>query len=128
MTILGYKRVTVILSIVCVALLALCVSSFVGSVPLRAQLMMAGDQVHVFEEMRSRAVRGTPSEAAGCLEYVANYYPSGTKQVTGSQVDRLVEQARASAIREILADLRSKTGEDLGTDAEAWIQKYSRRN
>lgn len=123
MTILGYKRATVILSIVCVALFALSVSLFVGSAPLKLRLMMASEQVHIFEEMRSRALQGSPSEAASCLEYVVNYYPSGSKQVIGSQLDRLVEQARASATREILAYLRSKTGEDLGTDAEAWIEK-----
>ena len=108
MTILGYKRVTVILSIVCVALVALSVSLFVGYAPLKLRLMMASEQVHIFEEMRSRALQGSPSDAAGCLEYVVGYYPSGTKQVVGSRLDRLVEQARASVVREILAYLRSR--------------------
>jgi hypothetical protein len=38
----------------------------------------------------------------------------------------MVEQARASAIREIIAELRKKTGEDLGDDPEVWIKKYGR--
>ena len=127
MTILGYKRVTLILSIICVALVVLSVSLSVGYAPLKLQLMMASEQVHIFEEMRSRALQGSPSDAAGRLEYVVSYYPSVTKQIVGSRLDRLVEQARASVVREILAYLRSKTGEDLGSDAEAWIQKYAQR-
>lgn len=128
MTILAYKRLTVILSIVCVALVALSVSLFVRYAPLKLRLMMANEQVCIFEQMRSLALQGSPSDAARCLEYVVGYYPSGTKQVVGSRLDRLVEQVRSSVEREILAYLRSKTGEDLGTDAEAWVKKYALRD
>jgi hypothetical protein len=65
--------------------------------------------------------------AAESLQYVVGYYPSGSKQETGSRLDRMVEQERALATRDIIAYLRSKTGEDLGERPEAWIQKYAKR-
>jgi hypothetical protein len=43
------------------------------------------------------------------------------------RVDRMVERDRALAVRDILACLRIKTGEDLGDSPEAWIQKYAKR-
>ena len=127
MSILGYRRSTFFLSLVCVALVVLSVSLFLGYVQLKLRLMFATEQVHIFEEMRSRAVQASPSDAAGYLEYVVKYYPSATKQVPGSALDWMVEQARASAVREIIAYLRSKTDEDLGSSAEPWIQKYATR-
>jgi hypothetical protein len=68
----------------------------------------------------------SPRSAADALAYTVTYYPSGTKHATGSRLDRMVEQARASAIREIIAELRKKTGEELGDDPEVWIKKYGR--
>lgn len=47
--------------------------------------------------------------------------------VAGSDFGRMVEQAQASTVREIIAYLRNKTGEDLGDSAEPWIQKYAAR-
>jgi len=124
MSIVGYKRATIVLGSAAVLLMALCVSLFVDYAPLKLRLAMASEQVRVFEEMRTRATDASPPEAVGFLSYASTYYPSGTKQILGSRLDRLVEQARASAIREIIADLRRKTGEDLGPNAQGWIDKY----
>ena len=77
--------------------------------------------------MRLGALRSDPAEAAGCLEYVVSYYPSGTKQEAGSRLDRMVERERALALRDILSYLRVKMGEDLGEAPEAWIQKYAKK-
>lgn len=92
---------------------------------LRIQVNFADGQFSIFEEMRQRALKSDPTGAAECLEYVVFYYPSGTKQEVGSRLDRMVEQARDLTIREILRDLRSKTGEDLGDKPEEWIRKYA---
>jgi hypothetical protein len=93
----------------------------------RSTLAFASEQTRIFEEMRTRAVRSDVATAAGCLENVVNYYPSGTKQETGSQLDFIVERERTLAVRDIVADLRSKTGENLGENPEAWIKKYAKR-
>ena len=108
-----------------IALAAISVSLLMGYVPLRLRLMLGSEQVHIFDEMRIRALQSDPEEAVGCLEYVARYYPSGTKQEAGSRLDRMVESSRTSSAREIIAYLRAKTGEDLGDTPEPWIEKYA---
>lgn len=115
------------------ALIALVILSAVGSVWLFGQLLwltvqvaFAAEQTEIFEDMRARAVQSGPVEAAECLGYAVHYYPSGTKQVVGSRLDRMVERQRASAVSSIIAHLRSKTGQDLGDDPEAWIEKFAR--
>jgi predicted Holliday junction resolvase-like endonuclease len=118
MTIARYKLATVILGIISIVVIVMTIFLFVDYSSLTLRLMMASEQVRIFEEMRVRAVQTDPSEAARCLDYVKHYYPSGTKQVVGSRLDRLVEQARSSAVREIVASIRNKTGEDLGKTVE----------
>jgi hypothetical protein len=116
-TIARYKRAAVILGIISIVLIVATIFLFVGYSSLTLRLMMASDQVRIFEELRVRALQSNPSEAAGYLDYIKSYYPSGTKQVAGSRLDRLVEQARSSAVREIAASLRSKGGEDHGSSS-----------
>jgi hypothetical protein len=93
---------------------------------LSVQVAWASDQIEIIEEMREQALQGKAGKAASCLAYAVSYHPSGTKQQTGSRLDRIVEQARASAVRDIVAHLRRVTGEDLGDDPEAWIRKYAK--
>ena len=81
----------------------------------------------VFDEMRTKALQSDVEGAAGCLDYVVGYYPSGSKQDTGSRFDRMVERERTLAAREIVAHLRRKIGEDLGDSPAAWIAKYAKR-
>ena len=89
-------------------------------------IAFADEQTAIFEEMLEQAQRGDIGEAADCLAYVANYYPSGTKQDIGSRLDRVVERARRSALREIIASLRIKTHQDFGDDPERWIDGLKR--
>jgi hypothetical protein len=86
------------------------------------QTGLAEEQTAIFEQMRQKTA-ASHSADAGYLEYVVNYYPSGTKQVRGSRLDRIVELARQSAVREIIAILRTRTGYDLGDDPKPWIEK-----
>ncbi len=125
MSILGYKRFVVALSVVCVALLALGSALFFDYAPLKVRLMLASEQTQIFDEMRTRALKSSAAEAAGCLEYVVSYYPSGTKQVTGSRLDRMVERERAAVVRDIISYLRKQTGGDLGNAPDGWVEKYA---
>jgi hypothetical protein len=68
-----------------------------------------------------RQTAESESADVGYLEYALSYYPSGTKQTEGSALDRVVERARQSAVREIIAILRFKTGKDFGGDPRRWI-------
>lgn len=92
---------------------------------LSVHVAFAEEQTEIFDAMRVKAIAAPdPKTAADCLGYVVNYYPSGSKQDVGSRLDKVVERQRASAIRDIILDLRQKTGEDLGDDPQIWIQKY----
>lgn len=80
----------------------------------------AEEQTALFDEMRDRAAVSEAPEV-GCLEAIMEYYPSGTKQVVGSHLDRVVERARRGAVREIITTLRIRTGRDFGEDPRRWI-------
>jgi hypothetical protein len=127
MSISGYKRLAVALGVACVGLLVLCGSLFWSYGWLKIQVAFASEQTQIFDEMRSKALQSNAASAAECLDYVVGYYPSGTKQETGSRLDRMVERKRAGAVRDIIAYLRAKSGEDLGEAPEAWIQKYAKK-
>ena len=92
---------------------------------LQVRTAFAAEQTEIFEEMRTKALRLGPSQSAECLEYAVNYYPSGSKQEVGSRLDQIVERQRTSAVRDIIAHLRSKTGQDFGDDPQAWIKKFA---
>jgi len=127
MSIPGYKRLTIVLGVVCVGLLVLYGCLFWSYGWLKVRVTFASEQTQIFEEMRTQALQSDATGAAGCLEYVVGYYPSGSKQETGSRLDRMVERERALAVRDIVAYLRTKTGQDLGESPEAWIQKYAKK-
>lgn len=127
MSLLEHKRLPIALGIVCVGLLALCGSLLWSHEWLTIRVAWASEQTKIFEEMRTRALQSNTSEAAGCLRYVVHYYESGSKQETGSRLDRMVERERQRATQDIIAYLRTKTGQDLGESPEAWIQKYAQK-
>jgi hypothetical protein len=68
---------------------------------LELRIAFALDQVAVFEDCARRA-RQLPVDKKGPLiDYIRNYYPSGTKQVAGGDLDQIVERARRMAIDEV---------------------------
>jgi hypothetical protein len=81
----------------------------------------AEEQVRIFYTMRDQARSSSPREAVDDLEYVLNYYPSGTKQTRESRLDRLVESVRTNVCSEIMADLKGRTGQQINTPA-GWIE------
>jgi hypothetical protein len=93
---------------------------------LKIEVAFAEEQTRIFDDMRNKALGESPTGAAESLAYVVNYYPSGSKQREGSRLDRVVERARVATVREIISELRQKTGEDLGVKPETWIEKYAK--
>jgi hypothetical protein len=84
------------------------------------RIAFADEQTAIFEQMR-RETAGSAAVDVGYLEYTLWYYPPGSKQTEGSRLDRVVERARQSAVREIIAILRFRTGKDFGDDPRRWI-------
>lgn len=68
---------------------------------LSLEVAFAKEQIGIFETMKTKGA----DQAS--LEYVMNYYPSGTKQRTGTPLDKIVETARSNAMIEIKAHLHS---------------------
>ncbi len=119
------KRLTIILS-VALLLLSLCfVKQFLDYGRLKLEIAFAKEQIEIFEEMRLKALRAEPKETVGFLRYAIDYYPSGTKQRSGSPLDAIVERERAGNIREIIIYLKSKSNWDLGDDPQKWIDHFS---
>jgi len=119
-----HKRFTIV-GVLAFGLLIVCGLLFWNYASLKIRVALASGQTQIFDEMRTKALQSDARGAADCLQYVVNYYPSGSKQETGSRLDRMVEQARTFAEAEIIAHLRAKTGEDLGPTPDAWIHKYA---
>jgi hypothetical protein len=85
------------------------------------QIALADEQTSIFDRMtRQNEESGVVN--VGYLEYALSYYPSGTKQTSGSSLDRVVERARRCAVREIIGVLRSKTHKEFGDDPRRWIE------
>jgi hypothetical protein len=125
MNITAYKWFTIVLGVACLILLVVSCGLFWNCAWLTIHVAFASEQTDIFEDMRTQALKTGVTEAAGCLQYVVLYYPSGTKQETGSRLDRIVERDRKNTVREIISYLRTKTDNDLGENPEAWIQKYA---
>lgn len=118
------KKLRVLCASLAAALLAILIWQTISYALLNLHVIFAEEQTDIFSAMREKAAGGDAKAAAGALEYVVSYYPSGTKQTLGSKLDRIIERARASAISDIIADLRVKTGDNLGDDPRPWIEKY----
>jgi hypothetical protein len=121
----AHKRPTIALGVGCLGLFVLCGGLFWNYGWLKIHVAFASEQTQIFDEMRTKAMQSGPADAAGSLQYVVNYYPSGSKQETGSRLGRIVERERTLAVRDIIARLRVKTGQDLGENPDVWIQKYA---
>ncbi len=113
-------------SVVVIALLAVVVAlQLLNSLRTSLKTTFADEQTEVFSELAEDATTSLKQEppdverALELLDYVRSYYPSGTKQKTGSTLDRIVERARLQAEGQIVGTLRSVTGKDYGSSAEA---------
>jgi len=122
----SYKKLVFGLCVGLALMLILLGMCYYDHVPLSLRVAFAEDQTQIFDESRTKALQSPPTEAVKSLEYVVEYYPSGTKQVPGSRLDRIVERARQNATREIIASLRTKTGRDYGDDPKRWIAELNK--
>lgn len=101
---------------------------FIEKATLSLRSAFAYEQTQLFLELRDRALASdNPSEGAFLLEGVVGYYPSGTKQLTGTALDRLVESHRKDSINAIIRHLRFLTGKDLGNDPGMWVKEICKR-
>jgi len=119
------RRLGWILAALLVFALGLAGYWFVRHGWLHFQAALAAEQTLYFEQARDKALESSrPQEIVRCIEGTLNYYPSGTKQTTGSPLDVMVERARRLAVDDMIRQLRSKTGLDLGNSPDTWIERF----
>jgi hypothetical protein len=119
------RRSSWILAALLVLSLALAGYWFVRQGWLRVQAALAEEQTLYFEEARDKALQSSrPEDIVQCVEGTLNYYPSGSKQTTGSHLDQMVERARRLAVDDMIRHLKSKTGLELGNDPTKWIERF----
>lgn len=108
-----------------VVITVVAVAVYLHGVLEHLHVMFADEQTEIFDEMRRQVGSAkSPEAAVGFLQYTVVYYPSGSKQETGSRLDKIVERARAGAIREMIQRLRELSGKDFGDDPDAWIAAF----
>lgn len=84
--------------------------------------LYAWGTVFRLERYRDEALLSDIPKAVQILHYVNE--GTNTKQTPGSRLDQICSLQRTNVIREIIAYLRTKTGQDLGPIPEPWIKKY----
>ena len=118
-------RTRLVLLLLLVVVAVLCIVCAEKYTTLKLHVVFADGQVAIFKEMEASAYSTTdPREMTARLEYVVNYYPSGSKQMKGTRLDRIVEAVRSNSIAAIIARLHSTTGKDLGPDPRRWLKEY----
>lgn len=94
---------------------------------LQVQSALAEEQTLYFEQAREQGLESSrPEDIVGCIEGTLRYYPSGSKQTTGSHLDRMVERARRLAVEDLIRHLKNKTDLDLGNDPQKWIERFGK--
>jgi hypothetical protein len=122
----GGSRMKLFLLLSVSVVFCLCILFATKYTMLKLRVDFAAGQVAIFEEMKTAAGGTTdPHKLSGQLQYVVNYYPSGSKQVSGASLDKVVETARSNAVAAIIAHLRATTGKDLGSVPETWFNEYA---
>ena len=116
---------SVVLAVICVLISLLAWQSW-SYFRLYLESAFAEEQTRIFEDCREKALLSNAAGAAFWLDQVFIYYPSGSKQRTGSHLDHVVERHRLAVAREIIAHLRRVTGQDLGDKPEPWVKKYTK--
>ena len=129
MGITSYKRVTVLLTVLLFILLGLVLFFGIKFQKERAQDSQLWLNISTDDRVRDavlRAPRFDPTQAVAVLEYFylpENNYLSSTDMSPRAKIYR---HERAVAIQDIIRYLCQKTGEDLGSDPNKWIEKYDK--
>lgn len=58
----------------------------------------AAEQTELFEELANSAISNDRLSVDDAIQSIREYYPSGTKQITGTHLDTIVERSRRQNI------------------------------
>ncbi len=88
------------LAAACLLLLILFIDSAVRRGIQGIRVSFACEQIELFRSTLE-ATRSGQVSREDAIDSISNYYPSGTKQATGSTTDRIVEHVRAICLSEL---------------------------
>ena len=146
------KKTTIWLAALSLAVLGLCWKVYqdhqVHKV-LSAFVHALTAQAEVIEQCRDVGLHGAnPSVTATCLKHAVEFeWPDWTiasfkagsvgaehlaaapqsTQYYVTQLQRMVSRERTVAIKDLIAHLRTKTGQDLGEDPQKWIKEFANK-
>lgn len=123
MTVRSYRALAVALGVTLLVLLALLAYSRLELATVRHNVQRAHDIVWLLEGDRDMALQATVPQAVEILWFKL-YSPTLFDQPKHGDFDAFIDRQRGRTIRDVILYLRNKTGDDLGSDPEAWIQKY----
>lgn len=113
-----YLQAIVVLTVTLVFALIAMTSSSRALQSNREDQRLAAKVMRDLHDFRARALQADLPQAAGMLWSV----PSWTSPP--EPLGELYRIQRTEVIRDVIAHLRTKTGEDLGPDPKAWTDKY----
>ena len=121
------RRAVLSLSTTVVALVLIAGLWFAKWGVLRVRVAFAEEETMMFEECLRKARQcTTPETIAGYLQAAIVYYPSGSKQIVGSHLDRMVERSRRQVIEDLIDLLRQVSRTDFGADPQKWIEHFAK--
>ena len=130
MSITSYKRLTVSLAIGIILLLGLVwqlnLKLHMALLDTKASEQSTWVEVRDIDKCRDWALHAELPKAVEYLDMLDQSPPREWTSRRGN-IGQVIEIERASAIREVIAYLRKKTGEDFGDDPKKWIEKYGKK-
>lgn len=117
----GYKRLVIVLLAI-VAVLIGCLWHLWWEYHIeRLDAKLTWNTVVDYDRSR-RVDHMNIEETVDALDYAAHL----GLRVRNRYLNEIMDREQALVVRDIIEQLRKKTGEDLGDDPEAWIQKFGR--
>ncbi len=122
MSAIGCKRVAFVLSVASVVqLLCLCCLGLMWN-RQRIEARTVWSVMADFERSRERLGRNTIDDDVAILDIVTHAHSN----LKDPHLNLILAKETARMAADIIKDLRSKTGEDLGSDPERWISERRR--
>lgn len=135
MSITGYKRFAFVLAFLCVCLLLVLAYGFreysrVNRIAweqgfLIANFRQAHDIVRIYEADRDLALK---QDVTNAVERLYKLQGPSLPFPKNHPATKFMEHERLRAVRDVIAYLRLKTGQDLGEEPEPWILAYGDEN
>ena len=99
----GVMKVNIKLRILLSSLAIFAIYFAISNSLLKAKISYAKDQIEVINTIKNNVKnKKDKTFIMESIKEIRNYYPSGTKQITGSNLDIIVEKEREEAVQYLL--------------------------